>query len=97
MKLNDVRKLAIRQQLRVCFALSSGMKCVVDEHGIARVPGLKAPPEFDLEDEFGRAVQFDLEPAAAKAAGVRRLARQDLAALAGQAVGNAVHADEQEE
>lgn len=85
-KLADVRKIAIRQQLRVRFSLSNGMECLVDEHGIARVPGLTEPPAFNLEDEFARAMQLKLEPVAAAsgqpAHAPRSITRADLEKMA---------------
>jgi hypothetical protein len=62
MKLADLRKLAIRKQLKIRFALRNGMECVVDEDGIARVPALKAQPEFNLEQELAEASAFAVEP-----------------------------------
>jgi len=62
MKLADLRKLAIRKQIRIRFPLKNGMECVVNERGVAQVPALKAPPEFSLEDELSAAVTFTMEP-----------------------------------
>ena len=64
MKLNDLRRLAIRRQSRIRFRLSNGMDCVINEHGIGKVPGLTEPCAFNLEDELARATDFLLEPAA---------------------------------
>jgi len=61
MRLIDVRKYAIRHQVRVRFPFGNGMQCLIDEHGISRVPDLKAVPDFNLEDEFGRALEFTVE------------------------------------
>jgi len=81
MKLADLRRLAIRQQTRVRFALAgaSPFECVIDEHGIARVPGLRETAAFSLEEELAAAREFELEtvPASAKAAAQRRRARRD--------------------
>lgn len=82
-KLADVRRIAIRQQLRVRFSLTNGMECVVDEHGIARVPGLTEPPGFSLEEEFTHAMQLAVEPAGGPPAGARRaISRADLEKMA---------------
>ncbi len=51
----------MKQKVRIRFALGNGMECVIDEHGIVRVPGLDAPPGFNLEEEFARAARFVLE------------------------------------
>jgi hypothetical protein len=92
-KLLDIRKLAIRQQVRVRFRLANGMECVVDEHGVSRVPGLKAPPDFNVEDEFSRADRFDVEPVAAKAKDrkAKTVSRHELEVLAAPAPAAAVH------
>jgi hypothetical protein len=63
MKLADLRKLAIRKQMKIRFALRNGMECVIGEDGIARVPALKAQPEFNLEQELAEAATFVVEPA----------------------------------
>ena len=68
MKLADLRKLSIRRQIRIRFPLRNGMECVVNEHGIAQVPGLRSVPDFNLEQELVSAASFVLEPVAASAA-----------------------------
>ena len=86
MKLADLRKLAIRKQIRICFQLKNGMECVVNEKGVAQVPSLKAPPQFNLEDELAGALTFVMEPVVV--AGTRNvpkpstIGRDELAALA---------------
>ena len=98
MKLADLRKLAIRRQFRIRFALRNGMECVVDEHGVARVPALKGVPDFDLEVELASASEFVLEPAVfAKDSPKPRTARRDeLAAMttASPSAAPAAHDDE---
>lgn len=63
MKLADLRKLSIRQNLKIRFQLPNGMECVVSEHGVARVPGLRHAPDFNLEEELAAISAFVLEPA----------------------------------
>jgi len=85
MKLNDVRKFAIRERVRIRFSLSNGLVCSIDEHGIGRVAELRSVPSFNLEEEFARAAQFSLEPVASSskfAARERTVSRQELEALA---------------
>src|SRR5262249_48826998 len=65
MKLADLRRTAIRSCVRIRFPLSNGMECVLNEHGIAQIPALRAAPDFDLENELAQAVQFTVEPAIA--------------------------------
>ncbi len=63
MKLSDVRKLAIRQQLRIRFRLSDGNDCIVMEDGIARMPGIRDVPQLNLEADFARATEMHIEHA----------------------------------
>jgi hypothetical protein len=65
MKLADLRKLAIRKQIRICFPLKNGMECVITERGVAQVPALKALPDFNLEEELSGVSAFVMEPVAA--------------------------------
>ncbi len=69
MRLIDVRKLAIRKQVRIRFPLANGMECVIDEHGLGRVSALGGRPDFDLEQELARAGRFTLEPLATQRRG----------------------------
>jgi len=62
MTLADLRKFSIRKQSRVRFPLPNGMECVIDEHGVARVPALLSVPDFNLEHELVSARHFVLEP-----------------------------------
>ena len=98
MKLADLRRLSVREQLRIRFRLRNGMECVVTEHGIAQVPGIKGVPAFNLEEELAAAGDFVLEPAAqpkAMQAG-RPVAREELAAmLNGLAAGAAPEHEEE--
>ena len=67
MKLSDLRKVTVKKHLRIRFSLSNGMECIVNEHGIAQVPALRAVPSFNLEDELVGVRQFLVEPASAGA------------------------------
>jgi hypothetical protein len=89
MTLAELRRLAVRQQSRIHFHLQNGMECVIDEHGIARVPALHSIPDFNLEQELAKAGEFALENAGAAAAAgdrkagprARSVARDALAAM----------------
>jgi hypothetical protein len=87
MKLNDVRRMTVRRQVKVRFALPGGAECVIDEHGLGRVPQLDRPPEFSMEEEFGRATEFVVEPARVGTGGgksqLRKLTRPELEELVG--------------
>ena len=82
MKLADLRRLTIKTNVRIRFAVAGGRECVVNEHGIAEVPALRAIPDFNLEEELSKATNFTVEPAgAADKTKPRTLTRDELAAL----------------
>ena len=80
MKLVDVRRLAIKKQLKIHFKLRNGMECIVNEEGIATVPALKAIPDFNLEDELAAAGVFVVKAAAP--APPRTTTREEMMAMA---------------
>jgi len=79
MKLQDLRKAAIREQGKIHFRLRNGMECVVTENGIAQVPGLKDKPDFNLEEELSQADEFLFEPHLPKPP--RKLLRAEMEAM----------------
>ena len=81
MKLTDVRKMAIRQQTRVSFRLANSLECVVDEHGIARIAGIRDAPPFNLEEELSGVGEFRLEKVEALKVAPRTVARVELERL----------------
>jgi hypothetical protein len=102
MKLSDLRKVTVKQHLRIRFPLSNGMECVVNEHGIAQVPALRAVPTFNLEDELVGVQTFVVEPADAgdKDKGKpkpRSYTRDEMAALAAAGAGAVIAHDEHED
>jgi hypothetical protein len=78
------------------------MECVLNEHGIAQVPALRAVPAFNLEEELAAAREFVVEPAGAiekdkaRQKPARRYTRDEMATLV-TAGGGAVGRDEHEE
>ena len=100
MKLADLRKLAIRKQIRIHFPLKNGMECVVNEKGVAQVPALKAPPDFNLEEELAAAQSFGLEsvvPAGARSGSKTMLVpRAELAGMTGDS-GTPLHDEHEDE
>ena len=84
MKLVDLRKLAIRKQIRIRFRLRNGMECVITEHGVSQVPGWHGVPDFNLEEELAQAASFLLDPVAARAKGApegKPVPREELAGM----------------
>ena len=81
MTLADLRRIAVRRNTRVRFALSGGMECVIDEHGTARVAALAGAPDFRLENELDAAGRFLLEPAGPNPV-ARAVSREELEEMA---------------
>ena len=98
MKLADLRKLAIRRQSGIRFSLGNGMECVVGRDGVARVPALRAVPDFDLESALASAREFLLEPAPSTKtpAKPQAVSREELAAMAAASPSQAPSAHEEE-
>jgi hypothetical protein len=72
---------------------------VLNEHGIAEIPALKAVPDFDLEDELARAGQFTMEPVRVVEKNKNRpqvLSREQLAALVAPKTAAAAHDDHED-
>ncbi len=100
MKLVDLRKLAIKKRQRIRFPLNNGMECVMNELGVALVPGLDRVPDFNLEQELETAAVFVLEPLDAGQKNAPRpqtLAREEMAALVSAAPAAARHHDEHDD
>jgi hypothetical protein len=102
MKLSDLRKVTVKKHLRIRFPLSNGMECMVNEHGIAQVPALRAVPAFNLEDELVGVQTFVVEPADAgekdkTKAQPRSYTRDEMAALATAGAGAGAAHDEHED
>ena len=99
MKLADLRKLSIRQNVRIRFQLSNGMECVITEHGVAQVPALRRAPDFNLEQELVSISEFVLDSAVQdqkRHVAPRRIGREELAAMAAPA-GSAAAAEHEDE
>lgn len=97
MKLVDLRRIAIKTNIRIRFSVSEGLECLVNEHGIAEVPALRAIPGFNLEEELAKVSRFTLEPVVAeKAKGVQVLSRDQLAALTDSRGAEPAHDDHDE-
>ena len=100
MKLVDLRKLAIKKQHRIRFHLRNGMECVMDQRGVALVPGLDRIPDFNLEQELEAAATFVIEPlnvGEKNAPKPLTLAREELAAMMHAAPGAAGHHDDHDD
>jgi len=97
MTLVDLRRAAIKKNLRIRFELSNGMECIVNERGIARIPALHAVPSFNLDQELSRASRFLVEPAGdAGKRKPRSYSPEELAALAAAGAGETPHTEHEE-
>jgi hypothetical protein len=98
MKLADLRRIAIKSGARIHFSLSNGMECVLNEHGIAQVPAMRAAGSFNLEEELARATEFRLESASAEKNKARPqiLTREQMAAMMGAKSAEAAHDDHED-
>jgi len=101
LKLADLRKLAIRGQSKIHFRIRNGRECVINEQGIAQVPGWHGIPDFNLEDELAAAAEFLLEPVSAPEKGKsaprpRQIGRQELESMVSAAPSAAAAAHEEE-
>jgi hypothetical protein len=99
MKLVDLRRITIKTSSRIRFPLSNGMECLLNEHGIAEVPGMRAAGDINLEEELARAPQFTLESAAPAEKTKPRpqiLTRDQMAAMVSAKTAEAAHDDHEE-
>ena len=99
MKLADLRKLSVKKQFRIRFVLPNGMECVVNEHGLAQVPALRAIPDFNLEEALAEVGRFSLEALAAdpkKDVRPQILSRDQLAAMVSDGGPEVAHEDHDE-
>lgn len=100
MKLLDLRKVAIKKQQRIRFRMRNGMDGVVNELGVALVPGLNGQPDFNLEQELEAATTFTLEPlnlGQKNAPKARTVSREEMAEMVSAAPSAAAHHDEHDD
>jgi hypothetical protein len=100
MKLSDLRRHTVKKSVRIRFQLGNGMECIINEHGIAQVPQLSMPPDFNLEAELAGARDFIVEPAvvvkASRPPRPEALSRDELAAIVSGSGGEPAHDDHDE-
>jgi hypothetical protein len=96
MKLTDLKKLAVRKHYRIHFKIRNGSECVINEDGVATIPGFRGVADFNLEDELEGASEFLLEPALVAQKNPprpQRLKRDELVAMTGEAPAPVAAAD----
>ncbi len=64
MTLQDLRRYAIRHRCRIQFQVEAAGQCLVDEHGLLRIPALRTASTANVGELLGAVEQFVLEPAA---------------------------------
>ncbi len=62
LKLNELRRYAIKTRNFVHYRDTEGRSAVLNPKGIIEIPGITGPPPYNVEDVFARAVEFRLEP-----------------------------------
>lgn len=89
----DLRRYAIRNRARIHFTLEQAGECIVNEHGLLRLPSLRGVPDFNVETALGSVEQFLIAPVR-ESSQSQKLSRQQLQALLGDA-SQADHAHEE--
>jgi hypothetical protein len=82
MTLLELRRYAIRSRTRVRFSLEPAGECVVNEHGVLKIPSLRSVPDFNVEALLGSVEQFVLDPVQ-PAAKQQKVSREQLQSLLG--------------
>lgn len=84
MTLLELRRYAIRQRIRIHFTAPPAGECVVNEHGLIKIPSLRAMPDFNVEALLGSVEYFLLDPLP-PASKRQKISRQQLQALLSEA------------
>jgi hypothetical protein len=84
MTLQDLRRYAVRNRCRIRFTVEASGECLVDEHGLLRIPALQTTTAVNVGELLGSVDRFVLEPAVENP---RRqtVSRQELQGLVGEA------------
>lgn len=96
MKLSELKKFSAKKRAEIAFPLPNGMECVVDKHGVARVPNLASPPDFNLEEMAAGAQNFSVRLAGAERPKPTSRAEMEklVSSLGGNAASSAADHDE---
>lgn len=84
MTLLELRRYAIRSRVSVRFSTPESGECVVDPHGVLKIPALRSVPKFKGEALLGSANEFVLDPADGNSKR-RKVSRAELQSLLGDA------------
>jgi len=84
MTLLDLRRYAIRAGVSVRFETPTVGECLIDQHGLLKIPSLRSAPDFNMEALLGSVDEFVLDPAAPNSKR-RKVSRAELQSLLGEA------------
>jgi hypothetical protein len=84
MNLVSLRRYAVRNRCRIGFRIEPAGECMIDEHGVLKIPSLKAAPGFNVDSLLGSVEQFFVETGG-EAPKRQKLSRQQLEALLAEA------------
>ncbi len=93
MNLLAIRRYAIRKGVRVRFTLDEAGECMVDEHGVVKIPSLREVARFNVEALLASVEQFSVDTAE-EPPKRQKLSREQLEALLGAAAPKAEAAEE---
>jgi len=60
MTLLDLRRYAVRQRTSIHFRAPEAGDCVINEHGLLKMPSLDKPPEFSFDSTLAGIEEFEL-------------------------------------
>lgn len=83
MTLQDLRRYAIRNRVRVRFHVEPAGDCFVDEHGLLKIPALRQAATFDVATLLDSVDQFVVDPVQ-DAAKPKKISKAELQALLGE-------------
>ncbi len=83
MTLLELRRYAIQKQVRVQFRSPEAGECVVNEHGVLKIPSLAGVPQFQFDSSLAGVERFDLIPVQGSG-GTRVVSREELESLVGR-------------
>jgi hypothetical protein len=67
MTLLELRQYAIRNQLSIRFTTAEAGECVIDPHGILKLPATQSAQNFTIDSSLASIEEFVLDPAGGKA------------------------------
>ena len=81
MTLQDLRRYAIRSRRRVSFSSAEAGTCIVNEHGVLKMPAVTGSQQVRLDNSLTGVEQFVLTPAQEASGRPQTVSRQHLETL----------------